>query len=115
MIAHYDEKPSVFSKTQKTITYRWDITEEINEENNITSYKCNEVTLFIPVCREKLTQAVINELWASDDEKKLINDYNSAMIMNDVNSNAVARYVAFLEERNRIKAQIKNDFKIINL
>ena len=115
MIAHYDEKPNVFSKTQKTITYRWDIVEENNEENNRTSYKCNEVTLFIPVCREKLTQAVINELWDNDKEKKLINDYNSALINQDNNSNAVGRYIAFLTERERIKEQVKEDFRRINL
>ena len=114
MIAHYDEKPNVFSKTQKTITYRWDIVEETNEENVIT-YKCNEITLYRPVCREKLTQAVINELWDNDKEKKLINDYNSALINQDNNSDAVGRYIEFLSERDRIKEQVKEDFRRINL
>lgn len=115
MIAHYDEMPTAFSKTQKTITYRWDIVEENNEENNRTSYKCNEITLYRPVCREKLTQAVINELWDNDKEKKLINDYNSALINQDNNSDAVGRYVEFLTERDRIKEQVKEDFRRINL
>lgn len=114
MIANYDEKPNVFSKTQKTITYRWDIVQETNEEN-VISYKCNEITLFRPVCREKLTQAVINELWDNDKEKKLINDYNSALINQDNNSDAVGRYVEFLNERDRIKEQVKEDFRRINL
>ena len=114
MIANYDEKPNVFSKTQKTITYRWDIVEETNEEN-VISYKCNEITLFRPVCREKLTQAVINELWDNDKEKKLINDYNSALINQDNNSDAVGRYIEFLSERDRIKEQVKEDFRRINL
>lgn len=114
MIAHYDEMPTAFSKTQKTITYRWDIVEENNEENNRTSYKCNEVTLFIPVCREKLTQAVINELWSNDEEKKLINNYNSSIITGD-NPDAVDRYIDFINERNRVKAQVKEDFRKINL
>ena len=35
MIANYDKKPNVFSKTQKTITYRWDIIQETNKENVI--------------------------------------------------------------------------------
>ena len=115
MIAHYDEKPSVFSKTQKTITYRWDIIQETNEENNTISYKCNEITLCRPVSREKLTQEVINELWDNDKEKKLINDYNSALINQDNNSDAVGRYVAFLTERDRIKEQVKEDYRRINL
>lgn len=114
MIAKYDEKPNVFSKTQKTITYRWDIVQETNEEN-VISYKCNEITLYRPVCKEKLTQAVINELWDNDKEKKLINDYNSALINQDNNSNAVGRYIAFLTERDRIKEQVKEDFRRINL
>lgn len=114
MIAKYDEKPNVFSKTQKTITYRWDIVQETNEEN-VISYKCNEITLFRPVCREKLTQAVINELWDDDKEKKLINDYNSALINQDNNSDAVGRYIEFLTERDRIKEQVKEDFRRINL
>ena len=114
MIANYDEKPSVFSKTQKTITYRWDIVQETNEEN-VISYKCNEITLYRPVCREKLIQAVINELWDNDREKKLINDYNSALINQDNNSDAVGRYIEFLTERDRIKEQVKEDFRRINL
>ena len=114
MIANYDEKPNVFSKTQKTITYRWDIIQETNEEN-VISYKCNEITLFRPVCREKLTQAVINELWDNDKEKKLINDYNSALINQDNNSDAVGRYIEFLNERDRVKEQVKEDFRRINL
>lgn len=114
MIANYDEKPNVFSKTQKTITYRWDIVQETNEEN-VISYKCNEITLYRPVCREKLTQAVINELWDNDKEKKLINDYNSALINQDNNSDAVDRYIEFLNERDRIKEQVKEDFRRINL
>lgn len=115
MIANYDEKPNVFSKTQKTITYRWDIVEELNEDTERTSYKCNEITLYRPVCREKLTQAVINELWDNDKEKKLINDYNSALINQDNNSDAVGRYIEFLSERDRIKEQVKEDFRRINL
>ena len=114
MIANYDEKPNVFSKTQKTITYRWDIVQETNE-GNVISYKCNEITLYRPVCREKLTQAVINELWDNDKEKKLINDYNSALINQDNNSDAVDRYIEFLNERDRIKEQVKEDFRRINL
>lgn len=114
MIAHFDEKPNVFSKTQKTITYRWDIVQETNEEN-VISYKCNEITLYRPVCKEKLTQAVINELWDNDKEKKLINDYNSAIINQDNNSDAVGRYIEFLNERDRIKEQVKEDFRRINL
>lgn len=114
MIANYDEKPNVFSKTQKTITYRWDIVQETNEEN-VIYYKCNEITLYRPVCREKLTQAVINELWDNDKEKKLINDYNSALINQDNNSDAVGRYIEFLNERDRIKEQVKEDFRRINL
>ena len=114
MIANYDEKPNVFSKTQKTITYRWDIIQETNEEN-VISYKCNEITLYRPVCREKLMQAVINELWDNDKEKKLINDYNSALINQDNNSDAVGRYIEFLSERDRIKEQVKEDFRRINL
>ena len=115
MIAYYDEEPSVFSKTNTQITYRWDIIEEINEENERSSYKCNEVTFYLPVSREKLTQEVINELWSNDDEKKLINDYNSAMILGDVESEDVLRYKEFLIERNRVKEQIKEDYRFINL
>lgn len=114
MVAYYDEKPSVFSKTNTQITYRWDIIEEINEETERSFYKCNEVTFYLPVSREKLTQEVVNELWSNDNEKKLINDYNSAIITGD-NPDAVDRYIDFINERNRIKEKIKEDFRKINL
>lgn len=114
MVAYYDERPSVFSKTNTQITYRWDIVEEINEENERSSYKCNEVTFYLPVSREKLTQEVINALWSNDEEKKLINGYNSSIITGD-NPDAVDRYIDFINERNRVKAQVKEDFRKINL
>ena len=77
----YSEKPSVFQTYENgEVQYRWDIEEVIsdNEENNISQWKCKEVTINSPIDKEQLTRVVITSIWDSDLEKKLINDYNGA-------------------------------------
>ena len=104
----YSEKPSVFQTYENgEVQYRWDI------EEVATQWKCKEVTIYAPIAKEQLTQAVITSIWDSDLEKKLINDYNGAkagLFNTTTKAKYIADYTSFLNERKSIKEQIDIDW-----
>ena len=108
----YSEKPSVFQTYENgEVQYRWDIEEVISD--NISQWKCKEVTINSPIDKGKLTQAVITSIWDSDLEKKLINDYNGAkagLFDTATKAKYIANYTSFLNERKAIKEQIDIDW-----
>jgi len=118
MQAFYDHKPSVLEAVGNgSYKYRWDIVEmeqPAHEEGGepTTQWKCQEVTVWIPVTSNKITEAVISELWDSNYEQKLVNEYNAAQLgVYDEETAAakVAAYKAFLTERNAVKTQVDAD------
>ena len=118
MQAFYDHKPSVLEAVGNgSYKYRWDIVEmeqPAHEEGGepTTQWKCQEVTVWAPVTSNKITEAVISELWDSNDEQKLVNEYNAAQLgVYDEETAAakVAAYKAFLTERNAVKTQVDAD------
>lgn len=104
----YSERPSVFQTYENgEVQYRWDI-EEVTSQ-----WKCKEVTIYAPIVKEQLTQAVITSIWDSDLEKKLINDYNGAkagLFNAATKAKYIADYTSFLNERKAIKEQIDIDW-----
>lgn len=118
MQAFYDHKPSVLEAVGNgSYKYRWDIVEmeqPAHEEGGepTTQWKCQEVTVWAPVTSNKITEAVINEVWDSNYEQKLVNEYNAAQLgVYDEETSAakVAAYKAFLTERNAVKTQVDAD------
>ena len=118
MQAFYDHKPSVLEAVGNgSYIYRWDIVEfkqPAHDESGepTTQWKCQEVTVWSPVTSNKITEAVISELWDSNYEQKLVNEYNAAQLgVYDEKTAAakVAAYKAFLTERNAVKAQVDAD------
>ena len=118
MQAFYDRKPSALEAVGNgSYIYRWDIVEveqPAHEEGGepTTQWKCQEVTVWSPVTSNKITEAVISELWDSNYEQKLVNEYNAAQLgVYDEETAAakVAAYKAFLTERNAVKAQVDAD------
>lgn len=113
---YYKEKPSVFQEYGNgSILYRWDIKEKITDsiESETVQWKCKEVTIYQPITKDQLTQAVITTIWDNDLEKKLINDYNGANAgLFDAATKAkyIANYTDFLNERKAIKEQIDFDW-----
>lgn len=113
---NYSEKPSVFQEFGNgSIQYRWDIEEEITDsiENETAQWKCKEVTIYQPINKEQLTQAVITSIWDNDFEKKLINDYNGAkagLFDEETNQKYIDAYNDFLIQRKAIKEQIDLDW-----
>lgn len=118
MQAFYDHKPSVLEAVGNgSYKYRWDIVEmeqPAHEEGGepITQWKCQEVTVWAPVTSNKITEAVISELWNINYEQKLVNEHNAAQLgVYDEETSAakVAAYKAFLTERNAVKTQVDAD------
>lgn len=118
MQAFYDHKPSVLEAVGNgSYKYRWDIVEmeqPAHEEGGepTTQWKCQEVTVWAPVTSNKITEAVISELWDSNYEQKLVNEYNAAQLgVYDEETAAakVSAYKAFLTERNAVKTQVDAD------
>lgn len=120
MQAFYDHKPSKYEAVGNgSYIYRWDIKEvipEVTEENineeHVSQWECQEVTVWPPVSSNKITEAVISELWSNNDEQKLVNEYNSAQlgVFDDATAEAkIAAYKIFLMTRAAVKEQVDSD------
>lgn len=122
MKAYYDQLPNAFEEVGNgSVRYRFNITQITSqntesEDTPTTQYLCDEVIVWKPLSSNKITQAVIGELWQSDYEQKLINEFNAAnlgLIDGSKTSAAakvkIANYKAFLSDRDAIKAQVDKD------
>lgn len=120
MKAIYDNQPAVYEAVGNgSYLYRWDIREVSIEDGEArTQWECNEVIVWGTVTANKLTQAVIAELWDSDYEQKLINEYYSAVLgilEGDVAEAKIEAYKSFLAERNAIKQMVDADCETLNI
>ena len=119
---HYDFQPEKLQANgDGSYTYRWDIKEVQVESHSSTSseadpetvssvakWACDEVVEWGTVTNDKLKEAVINHLWGSDKEAKLINDYN-AVQLGILSSDFADPYVEYLSKRKEMKDQIDAD------
>ena len=122
MQAFYDSKPPTWEAVGNgSYLYRWNIAKSERESENEEKqeqWQCEEVTVWSPVSSNKITQAVISEMWNSDYEQKLVNEYNGAQmgIYGEDEAQAItAKYKAFLEARAKLKAQVDADCKVLNI
>ena len=126
MQVFYDNRPSILEKVgDGSYRYRWNINEvempnnmmEDNEETR-TQWSCDEVIIFAPLSPNKITEKVIAELWDSNYEQKLLNEYNAStlgMYDEETATNKINKYKEFLRQREAIKHQIDKDCKILNI
>ena len=126
MQVFYDNRPSILEKVgDGSYRYRWNITEvempndmmEDNEKTR-TQWSCEEVIIFAPLSPNKITEKVIAELWDSNYEQKLLNEYNAStlgMYDEDVAKSKIDKYKVFLRQREAIKQQIDEDCKMLNI
>ena len=114
MTSYSDTKPSVFMKIDNyCYLYRMNI-EQVTD-NDTTQYKYDEYTIYTPLNSNAILKKVLNESYNKDYEQKLINDYNSVKLGLSTDETKVDKYIAFLKERDIIKAQIENDCKNSNI
>ncbi len=126
MQVFYDNRPSILEKVgDGSYRYRWNITEvempndmmEDNEKTR-TQWSCEEVIIFAPLSPNKITEKVIAELWDSNYEQKLLNEYNAStlgMYDEETATNKINKYKDFLRQREAIKQQIDEDCKSLNI
>ena len=126
MQVFYDNRPSILEKVgDGSYRYRWNITEvempndmmEDNQETR-TQWSCEEVIIFAPLSPNKITEKVIAELWGSNYEQKLLNEYNAStlgMYDEETATNKINKYKEFLSQREAIKHQIDKDCKTLNI
>lgn len=120
MLAFYDKKPSVLEAVGNgSYRYRYNIEEEIPEvtdenasETSRSLWKCQEVTVWLPLSSNGITEAVISDKWENNYEQKLVNEYNAVqlgIITGEEAEERVAAYKAFLTARAALKAQVDAD------
>lgn len=122
MKAIYDNQPEVLGALGNgAYRYRWNISEvemEMGHDEVSKKWQCEEVTVWPTLTANKITQAVISEIWPSDYEQKLVNEFNAAQLGVYDEATAtkkVEQYRAFLVERNRIKAQVDKDCEALGI
>lgn len=129
MTTYSDNKPEVFEPIgDGGFRYNYHI-EEIEVDNFIgidnkedititkrTQWRYDNVLIYPPITKDKITKEVINNTYDNDYEQKLINDYNAALlgIFNEEETKAkIDAYTNFLIKRKQIKEIINRDWEII--
>ena len=126
MKTYSDNKPKVFESIgDGSFRYNYNIKEievdrfDIIDNKSIvkqTQYEYDNVIIYLPIDKDKITKVVISNTWDIDYENKLINDYNEISLVNLTEEEIDKRtnkYIAFLQERKRLKEMINNDWEII--
>ena len=128
MKTYSDNKPEVFEpigdggfrynyNIKEIEVDRFDIIDNENETNiKQTQWEYDNVIIYLPIDKDKITKAVIANTWNINYENKLINDYNEISLGNLIEEEIDKRtnnYITFLQERKRLKEMINNDWEII--
>lgn len=126
MKTYSDNKPKVFEPIgDGGFGYNYNIKEievdrlDIIDNKSIvkqTQWGYDNVIIYLPIDKDKITKEVIANTWSIDYENKLINDYNEISLGNLTEEEINKRtnnYITFLQERKRLKEMIDNDWEII--
>ena len=128
MKTYSDNKPKVFEaigdggfrynyNIREIEVDRFDIIDNKNETNiKQTQWEYDNVIIYSPIDKDKITKSVITNSWNINYENKLINDYNEISLGNLTEEEINKRtnnYTIFLQERKRLKEIINNDWEII--
>lgn len=121
MVAFYDSKPSKLEAVGNgSHIYRWNI-QEVEQpatqegEDVQKKWQCEEVTVWVPLSSNKITEAVITTKWDANYEQKLVNEYNAAKLglygttTSEEAKLRVQAYKDYLTERASLKTQVDND------
>lgn len=128
MKTYSDDKPKVFEpigdgsfrynyNIKEIKVDRFDIIGEEDETNiKQIQWEYDNIIVYLPIDKDKITKAVIANTWNINYENKLINDYNEISLGNLTKEEIDKRtnnYITFLQERKRLKEMIDNDWEII--
>lgn len=126
MKATYDNEPSVLEAVGNgSHRYHYDIkaktgsAEKSSGAESRTQYECQEVIVWEPITSNKITEAVIADKWDSNQEQKLINEYNAIQLGITTDkaeiASKTAAYKEFLAERVRLKTIVDTDCKTLGI
>ena len=129
MITYSDNKPEVFEPIgDGGFRYNYHIEEievdnfidvDNEEDSTITKqvqWRYDNVLIYPPIIKDKITKEVIINTWDSDYEQKLVNDYNATLLGvfdKEETKAKIDAYTNFLIERKQIKEMINRDWEII--
>lgn len=117
MIVFYDNKPPYLEAVGNgSYVYRFNIEEvvpELTDENageeKVSQWKCEEVTVWIPVTSDKVIEAVIRSKYTASAELALVNKFNSYQQGLDVEADIVNEYTEYLSFVANVKRQVRKD------
>lgn len=117
MVVFYDSKPPYLEAVGNgSYVYRFNIEEvvpELTEENageeKTSQWKCEEVTVWIPVTSDKVIEAVIRSKYTASAELALVNKFNSYQQGLDVEADIVNEYTEYLSFVANVKRQVRKD------
>lgn len=125
MKTHSDNKPKVFEpigdggfrynyNIKEIEVDRFDIIDNYRYIVKQTQWEYDNVVIYPPIDKDKITRAVITNTWDSDYENKLINDYNaiSLGVFSEQEANEkLERYREFLNQRKELIEMITQDYQ----
>lgn len=122
MKQQFDNKPEILTPADEiSIFYHWNIN-EITIENEFglrTLWEADSVLLYYPLTKNKILEGVIEYYWNNSEEKKLINDYLSTFIINEMDTDLknlyINRYTEFILQRNELKNMVDLDCNNLNI
>lgn len=117
MQAFYDSKPPYLEAVGNgSYVYRFNIEEvvpELTDENageeKVSQWKCDEVTVWIPVTSDKVIEAVIRAKYTASAELALVNKFNAYQQGLDVEADIVNEYTEYLSFVANVKRQVRKD------
>lgn len=117
MQAFYDSKPPYLEAVGNgSYVYRFNIEEvvpELTDENageeKVSQWKCEEVTVWIPVTSDKVIEAVIRAKYTESAELALVNKFNAYQQGLDVEAGIVEEYTEYLSFVANVKRQVRKD------
>lgn len=128
-VVTFDNKPAVIQyNADGTYYYNTEIKEvEVSAENGETDgktktekkWQAEQYTIQNPITKANVKRTVILEHWDKDEQEKLINEYNSAILgvlpTKEEKDAAKSKYKAFLEERKSLIEKIEADLNETDL
>lgn len=92
--------------------YNYDITKDTKEIENKDEdvYSCVQVRIYGTPNAKDCIKHVIRAYISQEEEFDLINSANKAIYTSDENSEALTKYIEYLDLVSDIKTKVKNDF-----
>ena len=110
-IVRFDKKPAIIHyNADGTYYFNTNIKEvEVEQEDNSneksTQFEALQFVIQNPLTKDNIKRTVILEYWDKDEQEKLINEYNSAILgvitSDEDKEKALNTYKSFLEERKK--------------